>query len=166
MSLKQRFNKALRKKAARGFSGYPVATVAYYGPNNKLATKVAVGIVLAEDLRPAFLERWFSEGDLRNDPKLNEQILKFIRSHEAKSVVIGDRILGCPHEEGIDYPQGSACPQCPFWATVSVGAMRPRSEWFNRCTRQTARIIDEITRGSFKRKNPSEYRKWLRGPLA
>jgi hypothetical protein len=26
-----------------------------------------------------------------------------------------DRIIGCPHEEGIDY-EGAACPACPFWA--------------------------------------------------
>lgn len=27
-----------------------------------------------------------------------------------------DSILGCPHEEGIDYPEGGSCPQCPFWS--------------------------------------------------
>ena len=26
-----------------------------------------------------------------------------------------DRIIGCPHEEGIDY-EGSVCPRCEFWA--------------------------------------------------
>jgi hypothetical protein len=25
-------------------------------------------------------------------------------------------MLGCPHEEGIDYPEGEACPECPYWA--------------------------------------------------
>jgi hypothetical protein len=117
VSLKRRFTKALRKKADHGFSGYPVATVAYYGPDDKLATKVAVGIVLGDDQEPAFLEPWFSEGgDLRNNHEVNEHILKFIRSHQVKSVVIADRIIGCPHQEGIDYPEGSACPECPFWA--------------------------------------------------
>ena len=24
-------------------------------------------------------------------------------------------IIGCPHEEDIDY-QGPVCPKCPFWA--------------------------------------------------
>ncbi len=33
----------------------------------------------------------------------------------AKSVVMTDRIIGCPHEEGIDY-EGPTCPDCPFWA--------------------------------------------------
>jgi hypothetical protein len=28
-----------------------------------------------------------------------------------------DRIIGCPHEEGIDYPDGQKCPQCPYWAS-------------------------------------------------
>jgi hypothetical protein len=31
--------------------------------------------------------------------------------------VVADRIVGCPHEEGIDYPDGEKCPECPFWAT-------------------------------------------------
>jgi len=29
-----------------------------------------------------------------------------------------DRIIGCPHEEGIDYPLGRTCPRCPFWAGI------------------------------------------------
>lgn len=117
MSLKERFTKALRKKADRGFSGFPVATVAFYGPDDKIATKVAVGIVLAEGEEPALLERWFSEGrDVRNDHEVNEKILKFIRAHAVRSVAMVDRIIGCPHEEGVDYSEGSACPQCPFWA--------------------------------------------------
>ena len=117
MSLKQRFTKALRKKADRGFSGYPIATVAFYGTDDKLAKKVAVGIVIAEGQEPAFLERWFTDsGDVRGDHGVNEQILKFIRTHEVKTVTIVDRIIGCPHEEGVDYAVGSTCPQCPFWA--------------------------------------------------
>jgi hypothetical protein len=35
----------------------------------------------------------------------------------AKTVVMADRIIGCPHEEGVDYPDGEKCPSCPFWAT-------------------------------------------------
>jgi hypothetical protein len=116
VSLKERFTKALRKKADRGFCGYPLATLAFYGPDDKVATKVAVGIILAED-QAAFLERWFSATrDVRNDHDVNEQIVKFVRAHGVKSVVMANRIIGCPHEEGIDYPEGSTCPHCPFWA--------------------------------------------------
>ena len=44
-SKKKQPSSLLRKKARRGFRGYPVATVALYGPDDKLATKIAVGIV-------------------------------------------------------------------------------------------------------------------------
>ena len=82
-----------------------------------MATKVAVGIVLAKGEEPAFLEDWFSEGqDVRKDHNVNEQILKFIGGHKVKSIGMADRINGCPHEEGVDYPEGSTCAQCPFWA--------------------------------------------------
>jgi hypothetical protein len=116
VSLKDRFTKALRKKADRGITGYPIATIAFYGPNDKLATKVSVGVVVREGEEPAFLERWMSARDVRTDHEVNEQIMKFIRAHEAKSVAMIDRIIGCPHEEGIDYPEGTKCPECPFWA--------------------------------------------------
>jgi hypothetical protein len=44
-------------------------------------------------------------------------MLAFIEQHTAKTVVVADRIIGCPHEEGIDYPEGKQCPACPFWAS-------------------------------------------------
>jgi hypothetical protein len=115
---KERFKKALLKKARRGFSGYPVATIAFYGPDDKVATKVSVGIVAGDDEPPVALERWFSEtGDVRNDHLIMEQIHEFIQSQRPKSVVMTDRIIGCPHEEGKDYPEGEKCPRCSFWAS-------------------------------------------------
>jgi hypothetical protein len=114
------FHKALwplEKRARRGFRGYPVATVAFYGPNDQQATKVAVGIVRGESVEADPLERWFSEqSDVRSDPDIAGQIAAFIETHAVKSVALADRIIGCPHEEGVDYPVGTACPQCPFWA--------------------------------------------------
>lgn len=41
---------------------------------------------------------------------------RMLRKQGAKSVAMTDAILGCPHEEGIDYPEGEKCPHCPFWA--------------------------------------------------
>jgi hypothetical protein len=115
--LKSRVRSPLEKKARRGFRGYPVATVAFYGPSDELASKVAVGIVPAENAEADPVERWFSdELDVRRDPAIGEEILSFTRQHGAKTVVVADRIIGCPHEEGIDYLDGEACPRCPFWA--------------------------------------------------
>lgn len=117
MRIKIRSQSPLHKKARRGFRGYPVATVAFYGPDDTRASKVAVGIITQEDAEPEALERWFSEtGDVRKDPSIGRAILAFIEQHGALSVVMTDRIIGCPHEEGIDYPDGQVCPQCPFWA--------------------------------------------------
>jgi len=107
----------LEKRSRRGFRGYPVATVAFYGPDDQRATKVAVGIVPAEGADADPLQRWFSDdADARSDPEIARQIAEFIETHAAKSVVLIDRILGCPHEEGVDYPEGTMCPRCPFWA--------------------------------------------------
>jgi hypothetical protein len=117
MALDDRFARALVKKARRGFRGYPVATVAYYGPDDRRASKVAVGIVMAEGEAAAELQRWFSEqADIRRDAGVQREILEFVRAHDVQSVAMADGILGCPHEEGIDYPSGATCPQCPFWA--------------------------------------------------
>ncbi len=113
----RRTRTTLQGRAQRGFRGYPIATIAYYGPDDKFASKVAVGIILQEDGDVAFLERWFTEDiDIRVDPSINRQIVEFINSHDARSVIITDGIIGCPHEEGIDYPEGENCPQCPYWA--------------------------------------------------
>jgi hypothetical protein len=117
MRFKKRSNSPLKKKIRRGFRGYPVATVAFYGPDNERASKVAVCVVIEEGTEPAAIHRWFSEeGDVRADLAIGGEILQFLQSHGVLSVIATDGILGCPHEEGIDYPDGQVCPQCPFWA--------------------------------------------------
>lgn len=107
----------LEKKAKRGFRGYPVATVAFYGPDESRASKIAVGIIAEEDGEAVAMERWsLAAGDVRRDARIGEEVLQFIRAHEAATVMLTDRIIGCPHEEGIDYPAGEVCPACPYWA--------------------------------------------------
>lgn len=107
----------LKAKAKRGFRGYPIATVAYYGPDDTRATKVAVGIVSGEGGDVDFLERWHaSDLDARFDPAICASVLEFITRHHPKSVVMSPGIIGCPHEEDVDYPEGQTCPACPFWA--------------------------------------------------
>ncbi|HXA22315.1 MAG TPA: hypothetical protein VNW90_08445 [Acetobacteraceae bacterium] len=112
----ERARKRLSKKAKRGLRGWPLATVAFYGPNDTMATKLAVGIVPSEGAEATDLRRWFSqEADIRGDNRVAEEVLVFIEAAGAKSVVMTDGIIGCPHEEGIDY-EGATCPACPFWA--------------------------------------------------
>jgi hypothetical protein len=116
MKVRRRTGNPLKKKARKGFRGYPIATIAHYGPDDKIATKVAVGIANEKDEIVA-LERWHSgERYIRYDQEIIDQILAFIRRHSVRSVGMTDRIIGCPHEEGIDYPEGENCPQCLYWA--------------------------------------------------
>jgi hypothetical protein len=56
----------------------------------------------------------------RNEEEALQEALAFIQEHAAKSVAMADRIIGFPHEEGIDYPESEWCPQCPF-GTVETG---------------------------------------------
>lgn len=107
--------KPLLKKAKKGFRGYPVATIALYGPDKNRATKVAVGIVRGENAGPSVMEKWFLDSDICLDTEIGKQIVEFIRTNGVLSVVMTDGIIGCPHEKGIDYPEGRACPHCPFW---------------------------------------------------
>ena len=112
----ERARKRLSKRAKEGFRGWPLATVALYGPDDSTATKLTVAIVPTEDAEPTDLRRWFSkeQTDIRNDIQVTEEVVAFIAEAGARSVVMADRIIGCPHEEGIDY-EGATCPACPFW---------------------------------------------------
>jgi hypothetical protein len=113
--LKDRFLKRLNKKARKGLRGWPIATIAFYGPNLNQATKVAVGIVPFENAEAEELHDWKVErGDIRADPEIAREIMEFIEKHEVRSVAMTDRIIGCPHQEGIDYV-GEWCPVCEFW---------------------------------------------------
>ena len=115
MKIKSRINNPLAKRARKGFRGYPVATVAFYGPDDRRATKLAIGIIANEGAEPE-LPRWYSEdADIRFLPNIESEIKAFIKEHDVLSVSMVDRIIGCPHEEGVDYPDGESCPQCPFW---------------------------------------------------
>jgi hypothetical protein len=108
----------LGKYASRK-TGYPMATIAYYGPNDKFASKAVVGIVSSPNAKDKDTEvkRWFTtDVDARLDQAIMAEMLAYIELKQARRVARMDRIIGCPHEEGIDYPDGEVCPQCPFWA--------------------------------------------------
>jgi hypothetical protein len=98
--MEDRFLKRLRKKARKGLRGWPIATVAFYGPNLSQATKVAVGIVPSENAEVNELRDWkVDRGDIRADPGIAQEILEFIEQHRALSVVMTDSIIGCPHNK-------------------------------------------------------------------
>jgi len=70
----ERARKRLSKRAKKGFRGWPLATVALYGPDDSTATKLTVGIVPTEDAEPTDLRRWLSKDqtDIRDDIRVTE----------------------------------------------------------------------------------------------
>ena len=113
---RERLRKRLQKKSRKGFRGYPAGTLAFYGPDDQRASKVVASIIEGEGESPAHMRKWFSEdADVRHDADILEEVLAFFGEFGALSVMMTDGIIGCPHEEDIDY-EGPICPECPFWA--------------------------------------------------
>jgi len=108
----------LRKFKNRGDRHYPMASLAFYGPDDRKASKAVLGIQPNRDA-DIELHKWVRdspEADLRYDVKLQNTWIEIIRREGVRSLAMMEEIFGCPHEEGIDYPVGEVCPECPFWA--------------------------------------------------
>jgi hypothetical protein len=111
--------KGLESRAQKGFQGYPLGIIAFYGYNDKSAVKAVIGIVNEAGGSPEHIRKWVSEkGDLRKDVPSIKELFRYIEAHNVRSVALTPGIYYCPHEPGIDYPQGGACPLCPFWSNV------------------------------------------------
>jgi hypothetical protein len=92
---------------------YAIGTVALYGPNDKTTTKIAAGVIL-QDGAEAIIQRWVAT-DVTTNPKVQQEMRDFFFQHGVQSVAMSDGNMGCPHEEGEDFPNGEDCPFCPFW---------------------------------------------------
>ena len=94
---------------------YPLATVTPYGPDDKTVIKLAVGIIPNEESSDTgAMNRWVGT-DIVDNPKVAKEMYEFMRSHNVKTVTTATVVMGCPHEEGQDFPKGEDCPFCPFW---------------------------------------------------
>ena len=94
---------------------YPIATVMPYGPDDKTVTKLVVGILPSEkETKASVVERWVAT-DVTSNAKVATEMHAFMRSHGVKTVATATVVMGCPHEEGEDFPDGGDCPFCPSW---------------------------------------------------
>ena len=93
---------------------------AWYGPDPTLATKLVVSVFDPSIGAPSgTMRKWLSGGgDIRHDAAVLAEADEFLNEHQIVDAVGGDRIIGCTHEEGIDYPMGRSCPSCPAWAGI------------------------------------------------
>jgi hypothetical protein len=87
--------------------------MAFYGPDDKSTTRIAAGVFMTPDAK-AIIKRWIAT-DVTTNPKIQGQIMEFFGEHGVKSVAMSDGNMGCPHEEGEDFPESGDCPFCPFW---------------------------------------------------
>jgi hypothetical protein len=111
--------KGLERRAQKGFQGYPLGIIAFYGPTDKIATKAVIGIVQAAGESPKKIKKWdYKEGDLRKDVPAIKELFRYIEAHDVVSVALTPGIYYCPHEPGLDFPEKGSCPQCPFWSTI------------------------------------------------
>lgn len=91
----------------------PVGTLIYYGPDDQTVTKMTAGVVYSKDSQP-INKTWYGD-NVTTNPAIIAELGKFFQEHGVEKVVMTDKVAGCPHEEGIDYPAGEECPLCPFW---------------------------------------------------
>lgn len=92
---------------------YPIGTVAHYGPDAKRTTKIVAGVIL-RDGAEAIIERWVAN-NVTTNRKVQNEVEAFFKKHGVKSVAMSNGNMGCPHEEGLDFPDGEDCPFCTFW---------------------------------------------------
>jgi hypothetical protein len=103
--------------------------IAQYGPDDRTITKLVASVIPSPGADPTALKRW-SGTRVASDPKVAEAIDDFLRSHGARMKLTAVGVIGCPHEEGEDFPEGSDCPFCPFWKGKQ-GTAGDDSRWDN-----------------------------------
>jgi len=83
--------KRISKKAKKGFQGYPLISITYFGPSNELATRVELGFVAEENSEPQ-VQTFNTEGDIREDVTVQTTIIKIIDRSEALTVLLNEGI--------------------------------------------------------------------------
>jgi hypothetical protein len=111
--------KGLERRAQKGFQGYPLGIIAFYGFNDKIASKAVIGIVKKAGGPPEDIKTWVhGKGDLRKDVPAIKELFRYIEAHKVLSVALTPGIYYCPHEPGVDFPAGGSCPRCSFWSNI------------------------------------------------
>ena len=94
-------------------SPHLIGTIVYYGPDDKTATKIVAGVVKEEEAE-TIIKRWVAT-DVTTNSKIQKEIERFFEKHGVTRVGMSAGNMGCPHEEGEDFPVGGNCPFCPYW---------------------------------------------------
>lgn len=104
------------EKLANRNAGWPVATLAIYGPDGTHATKLVLSLLRDQNADAEILLKCVDPTEVRHRADILEEVGVILARHAVRRVVMVDRPIGCPHEETVDY-EGRYCPVpgCAFW---------------------------------------------------
>jgi len=102
------------RKVVEQKENFPIGILAYFGPSDQQITK-AVAIVIPNKTASPLYKSWTTPA-IKTDSRVATEIGQYFLENNVKEVVMTDGVVGCPHDEGIDFPMGEQCPYCPFWA--------------------------------------------------
>jgi hypothetical protein len=96
---------------------FPIGALVYFGPDDKTITKIVAVVILSSESDP-ILRSW-DGNDVSTNGEVVFEISNYFNKFQVNEVVMTEGVVGCPHEEGVDYPAGEACPYCPYWSEKS-----------------------------------------------
>ena len=78
--------KRIAKLVKKGFDGYPLISLEYYGETSDSATKVVISFIAEESAEPQ-KQAFSSDTDARNDESIQSTLVKIIERSDVKTVV-------------------------------------------------------------------------------
>ena len=81
----EKAKKRIAHQVKKGFKGYPLVSIAYYGETEALATKVVIQFIGAEGEMPQAQE-FESQSEIREDETIQSVLVKIIERANASSV--------------------------------------------------------------------------------
>lgn len=76
----------IAKQVKKGFKGYPLISIAYFGETPELATEVVIQFISGEGAEPQE-QRFSAQTDVRDDQTIQTVIVKIIERANANSIV-------------------------------------------------------------------------------
>lgn len=83
--------KRIAKQVKKGFHGYPLVAIEYFGKTQDSATEVVISFTGEEGAEPQ-KQRFASGGDAREDETIQSTLLKIIERADAKTVTETDGV--------------------------------------------------------------------------
>lgn len=87
----EKSQKRIAKQLKKGFQGYPLISITYYGVDEVMATRVIVGFT-PEEQAGMLTETFNTQTDIREDVAVQTTIIKIIDRSGARSVTMDPRV--------------------------------------------------------------------------